>query len=284
MIKRLLIMGSVSVGGGGGERSGSIDGVRIATWNVNSVTARLPRLLDWLQQAAPDALLLQETKIPDGTFPAAEVKELGYDVATHGDGRWNGVAILSRIGLDDVTRGLVDEPGFPAPEARAIGATCGGVRLWSVYVPNGREPGHDHYAYKLRWLEALRLTLATDLNSHERLGALGDFNVAPSDDDVWDPSVFRFSTHVTPPERDALAALRELGLVDVVPRPLKYDKPFTYWDYRAGMFHQNKGMRIDLAYLSTPLAGKVEDAYIDREARKGKGPSDHAPVVVDIAD
>ncbi len=153
-------MGSVSVGGGGGERSGSIDGVRIATWNVNSVTARLPRLLDWLQQAAPDALLLQETKIPDGTFPAAEVKELGYDVATHGDGRWNGVAILSRIGLDDVTRGLVDEPGFPAPEARAIGATCGGVRLWSVYVPNGREPGHDHYAYKLRWLEALRTAAA----------------------------------------------------------------------------------------------------------------------------
>jgi exodeoxyribonuclease III len=258
--------------------------VRIATWNVNSVTARLPRLVDWLQQAAPDALLLQETKIPDGTFPAAEVKELGYDVATHGDGRWNGVAILSRIGLDDVTRGLVDEPGFPAPEARAIGATCGGVRLWSVYVPNGREPGHDHYAYKLRWLEALRLTLAAELPSHERLGALGDFNVAPTDDDVWDPSVFRFSTHVTPPERDALAALRELGLVDVVPRPLKYDKPFTYWDYRAGMFHQNKGMRIDLAYLSAPLAGQVDDAYIDREARKGKGPSDHAPVVLDISD
>lgn len=258
--------------------------MRIATWNVNSVTARLPRLLDWLQRVAPDALLLQETKIPDGTFPADEVRELGYQAATHGDGRWNGVAVLSRIGLDDVTRGLTDEPGFPAPEARAIGATCGGVRLWSVYVPNGREPGHDHYAYKLRWLAALRLTLARELDGQDRLGVLGDFNVAPTDDDVWDPAVFRFSTHVTPPEREALAALRELGLVDVVPRPMKHDQPFTYWDYRAGMFHQNKGMRIDLAYLSGPLAAQVEDAYVDREARKGKGPSDHAPVVVDLAE
>ena len=256
--------------------------VRIASWNVNSVGARLPRLLDWLQATAPDVVCLQETKVTDTGFPREQVEQQGYEAATHGDGRWNGVAILSRVGLTDIARGLTDEPGFPAPEARAVGATCGGVRLWSVYVPNGREPGHEHYTYKLAWLDALRATLQADMEQNERLGALGDFNVAPTDDDVWDPSVFRHSTHVTPPEREALGNLRASGLVDVIPRPLKYDKPFTYWDYRAGMFHKNLGMRIDLAYLSEPLAATVQDAYVDREARKGKGPSDHAPIVLDL--
>jgi exodeoxyribonuclease III len=254
--------------------------VRIATWNVNSVTARLPRLLSWLEETAPDAVCLQETKIAD--FPAAEVGPLGYEVAAHGDGRWNGVAILSRVGLADVRRGLVDEPGYPEPEARAIGATCGGVRLWSVYVPNGREPGHDHYTYKLAWLAALRSTVASELTGVP-LAVLGDFNVAPGDADVWDPSAFVESTHVTAPERAALAALLDLGLTDVLPRALKNDTPFTYWDYRAGNFHKNLGMRIDLVYASAPLAAAVTDAYVDREARKGKGPSDHAPVVVDVA-
>ncbi|MCY7372975.1 MAG: exodeoxyribonuclease III [Spirochaetaceae bacterium] len=256
--------------------------MRIATWNVNSVGARLPRLLDWLRDTAPDAVCLQETKSTAEAFPHDEVGELGYEVAVHGDGRWNGVAIVSKVGLDDVVRGLVGEPGYPDPEARAVAATCGGVRLWSVYVPNGREPGHDHYAYKLAWLSSLRDTVAADLATHPHLAVLGDFNVAPTDDDVWDPGAFAASTHVTPPERAALEALRASGLVDVVPRPLKYDKPFTYWDYRAGMFHKNFGMRIDLVYATSAIAGAVRDAYVDRNARKGTGPSDHAPVVVDI--
>ena len=257
--------------------------MRIATWNVNSVVARLPRLLEWLQDVAPDAVCLQETKIADAGFPTEQVGELGYEVALHGDGRWNGVAILSKVGLDDVVRGLAGGPGYPDPEARAVAATCGDVRLWSVYVPNGREPGHDHYAYKLAWLAALRDAVAADLTTAPRLAVMGDFNVAPTDDDVWDPAVFAQSTHVTPPERAALAALRAIGLVDVMPRPLKYEHPFTYWDYRAGNFHKNLGMRIDLVYATPPVAEAVTDAYVDRDARKGKGPSDHAPVVVDLA-
>jgi exodeoxyribonuclease-3 len=256
--------------------------VRIATWNVNSVLARLPRLLDWLAGTAPDALCLQETKCADDAFPAGPVAELGYAVAAHGDGRWNGVAVLSRVGLDDVTRGLTAEPGFPDPEARAVAATCGGVRLWSVYVPNGREPGHDHYAYKLRWLAALRDTVAAELPGRAAFAVCGDFNVAPTDDDVWDVAAFDGATHVTPAERTAVADLRALGLTDVLPRPLKHDHPFTYWDYRAGSFHKNLGMRIDLVLADGTLAKAVTDAYVDREARKGKGPSDHAPVVVDV--
>ena len=258
--------------------------MRLATWNVNSVTARVPRLVEWLEATRPDVVCLQETKCSAAAFPYDAVQPLGYEVAAHGDGRWNGVALLSRVGLTEVTRGLRDEPGFPSPEARAIAATCDGVRVWSVYVPNGREPGHDHYAYKLTWLTALRDTVAAELASHSAYAVCGDFNVAPSDDDVWDPAAFVGSTHVTPPERAALAELRAVGLRDVVPRPLKYDKPFTYWDYRAGMFHRNEGMRIDLVYASEPLADAVTDAYVDREARKGKGPSDHAPVVVDLGD
>jgi exodeoxyribonuclease III len=257
--------------------------VRIATWNVNSITARLPRLLEWLAATAPDALCLQETKVADGAFPSQQVAALGYQVAAHGDGRWNGVALLSRVGMADVVRGLAGEPGYPAVEARAVGATCGGLRLWSVYVPNGREPGHDHYAYKLDWLAALRTTVEADLTTYEKLAVMGDFNVAPTDDDVWDRAAFEGATHVTDPERAALTALRATGLADVLPRPLKYDHPFTYWDYRAGNFHKNLGMRIDLVYATPAVATAVTDAYVDRDARKGKGPSDHAPIVVDLA-
>jgi exodeoxyribonuclease-3 len=263
--------------------------VRIATWNVNSVLARLPRLVEWLGVVEPDVLCLQELKVSTEQFPSDEINALGYEIAAHGTGRWNGVAILSRVGIEDVRRGLLGEPGhqpedamLEATEPRAIGATTGGVRIWSVYVPNGREVGHSHYAYKLQWLEALRNTVAEELTDGRPLAVLGDFNIAPSDADVWDPAAFVGSTHVTQPERDALAALRDLGLHDVVPRALKYDTPFTYWDYRAGMFHKNQGMRIDLVYASAPIAETVSDAYIDRDARKGKGPSDHAPVVVDI--
>jgi exodeoxyribonuclease III len=253
--------------------------VRLATWNVNSVTARLPRLVDWLAATKPDVVCLQETKV--AAFPGATLEELGYEVAHHGTGRWNGVAILSRVGLADVRAGFPGEPGYPDPEARAIGATCGGVRVWSVYVPNGRTVDDPHYAYKLTWLAALRTALADELPGHDRLALCGDFNVAPSDSDVFDPKAFIGSTHVTEPERAALGALRDLGLVDVVPRPLKGNNPFTYWDYRAGMFHQDLGMRIDLVYVTPGIADTVTDAYIDREARKGKGPSDHAPIVVD---
>ncbi len=268
------------------ESAGKLDGVRIATWNVNSVVARLPRLIDWLGIAEPDVLCLQELKtaeFPDG------VAELGYEVALHSTGRWNGVAILSRVGVADVRQGLLDEPGFQpedamleAHEPRAVGATCGGVRVWSVYVPNGRDPGHAHYQYKLTWLAALHTTVAAELPGHASYAVLGDFNIAPTDADVWDAAAFVGSTHVTAPERAALAALRDLGLRDVVPRALKYDTPYTYWDYRAGMFHKNRGMRIDLVYASEPVADAVRDAYVDRDARKGKLPSDHAPVVVDL--
>jgi exodeoxyribonuclease-3 len=263
--------------------------MRLATWNVNSVRARLPRLLAWLTDVRPDVVCLQETKCPPETFPTPEVAELGYETVAHGLGAWNGVAILSRVGLSDPSPGFRAEPGYAAEpgaiaetEARAVAATCGGLRVWSVYVPNGRTPDSPHYTYKLAWLAALRSALATEVGRPFVL--TGDFNVAPTDDDVWDPGLFVNSTHVTPAERAALADLRGLGLVDVVPRPLKGTHPYTYWDYRAGMFHQDKGMRIDLVYATADVAGRVADAYVDREARKGKLPSDHAPVVVDVTD
>ena len=255
--------------------------MRFATWNVNSIKARLPRLLEWLDSTKPDVVCLQETKVATDAFPAAEVDGLGYETAAYGQGRWNGVALLSRIGLTDVRHGFPGEPGYPEPEARAISAVCGGIRFMSVYVPNGRTPDDPHYAYKLTWLAALRDALTADVAAGPVVVA-GDFNVAPTDQDVWDPRVFIGSTHVTPPERAALTAIRDVGLRDVVGRPLKGDRPFTYWDYRAGMFHQNKGMRIDLVYASPAVADRVTDAVVDREARKGKGPSDHAPVVVDV--
>jgi exodeoxyribonuclease-3 len=257
--------------------------VLLATWNVNSIVQRMPRLLEWLERLRPDVVCLQETKVADDKLPSLELSGLGYEVAASGQGAWNGVALLSRTGLDDVTTGLAGDGGFEDQvEARAIGATCGGVRVWSLYIPNGREPGHAHYAYKLRWLESLREVTAAELERGLPLALCGDFNIAPTDADVYDPAAYASSTHVTPPEREALARLRDLGLRDVVPRPLKYDKPFTYWDYRAGMFHKNMGMRIDLVLLSEPLGSAVRDAYVDRDMRKGTGPSDHAPVVVDI--
>jgi exodeoxyribonuclease-3 len=259
--------------------------VRIATWNVNSVLARLPRLTQWLEEAAPDVACLQETKVAGGAFPADAVAPLGYAVAQHGEGRWNGVAILSRVGLDDVAPGLPGDPGFPGPEtseARTIAATCGPVRVRSVYVPNGRTPDDPHYQYKLRWLAALAQASAGDAAGGRPFAIMGDYNVAPADDDVWDLAAFEGATHVTPPERAALAALRDTGLTDVLPRIAKGPHPYTYWDYRAGAFHKGMGMRIDLVYANAALAGAVTDAWVDREARKGKGPSDHAPVIVDL--
>ena len=253
----------------------------LSTWNVNSVTARLPRLLHWLAAVRPDVVCLQETKVADEQFPSEDVGALGYEVAAHGTGRWNGVAILSRVGIEDVHRGFPGEPGFPEVEARAVAATCGGARVWSVYVPNGREVGAPAFTYKLNWLAALLEALRTEL-PERRLAVCGDCNVAPTDADVWDPAAFVGSTHVTVEERAAVAAITGLGLTDVQPRALK-GRPFTYWDYRAGSFHKGMGMRIDLVLLHRELAARVTDAYIDRDARKGTLPSDHAPVVVDIA-
>lgn len=269
--------------------------LRLATWNVNSVKARLPRLLDWLETAAPDVVALQETKSTDAAFPYDALSALGYEAAHNGDGRWNGSAVLSRVGLADVELAFAGQPPFDPPaaeddallplvaeptvEARAVGATCGGIRVWSLYVPNGRSLVDPHYAYKLAWLAALRDALAPQVAAGPCV-VTGDFNIAPTDDDVWDRAVFDDSTHVTAAERDALAAIRDLGLVDVIPRPGKGDRPFTFWDYRAGMFHKDLGMRIDLVLASPGLA--VTDAFVDREARKGTGPSDHAPVVVDL--
>ena len=259
--------------------------MRIATWNVNSVLARLPRLVDWLEQAAPDVVCLQETKVAADAFPAAAVEPLGYTVAHHGEGRWNGVAVLSRLPMTDVERGLPGDPGYPDQgtlEARSLAATCGPVRVRSVYVPNGRTPDDPHYGYKLRWLGALRDAVAADAAAGRPFAVMGDFNVAPADADVWDPAAFVGSTHVTPAERSAVAALRDAGLADIVPRIAKGPHPFTYWDYRAGSFHKGMGMRIDLVLANPSLAGAVSDAWVDREARKGKGPSDHAPVIVDL--
>ena len=248
--------------------------MRIATWNVNSVGARLPRLLDWLQTREPDVVALQETKTNEAGFPTAEVEALGYQVMHVGDGRWNGVAVLSRVGLEPVSRQL---PGMTEP--RYAVADCGGLRTVSVYVPNGRSVDDPHYAYKLDWFAALRQTLE-DHDPAQPLVIMGDFNVARTDADVWDIRSFAGSTHVTPPERAALESLIDWGLVDVTARPGKNDRPFTYWDYRAGRFHQDLGMRIDYVLLTPTVT--VQDAYVDREARKGKGPSDHAPVVVDL--
>jgi exodeoxyribonuclease III len=255
--------------------------LRLATWNVNSVLARLPRLLEWLTLAQPDVLCLQETKIADADFPHSELEALGYAAAAHGDGRWNGVAIVSRVGIEEVNRGFAGEPGFPAPEARALAATCGGLRIWSVYVPNGRTLDSPHFAYKLEWLAALAEAVRTELPAQRPLALCGDFNIAPGDEDVWDPAAFVGATHVSPAERDGLSALLGLGLADLRPRALK-GSPFTYWDYRAGMFHKGCGMRIDLVLADEALAAAVLDAYIDRDARKGTKPSDHAPVVVDL--
>jgi exodeoxyribonuclease III len=256
--------------------------VRIATWNVNSVKQRLPRLLPWLDERKPDVVCLQETKLADEAFTAllgSELADRGYEVAAHGEAAWNGVAILSRAGLEDVVTGIEGSPGFPHPEARAVTATCGGIRFTSVYVPNGREPGSEHYAYKLEWLAALRDMIAS---GPEAAVVLGDMNIAPTDDDVFDPDAYIGQTHVTEPERAALAELQALGLRDVVRDRWPGERVFSYWDYRAGMFHQDLGMRIDLVLASAPVADRVKAAWIDRQARKGSGPSDHAPVMVDL--
>ena len=256
--------------------------MRVATWNVNSVKRRQPRLLGWLDERRPDVVCLQETKLADDAFDqllGAELSSRGYAVARHGEVQWNGVAILSRTGLDDVLAGVAGAPGFPHAEARAVSATCGGIRVHSVYVPNGRVPDSEHYQYKLGWLAALQRMLSS---GPEAAMVCGDMNIAPADIDVFDPDAYVGQTHVTPPERAALAELQALGLRDVVRDRWPTERVFTYWDYRAGMFHQDLGMRIDLILATDGVAGRVKAAWVDRYARKGTGPSDHAPVIVDL--
>lgn len=256
--------------------------MRIATWNVNSLKARLPRVEEWLAYAEPDILCMQETKLSDATFPHMAFSALGYESVHHGSGQWNGVAILSKVGISDPVNGFCE--GLEAdPDTRLITATCGGVRVSSIYVPNGRAVDSDHFQYKLSWFERLRSHLEQSADPDTPVAVCGDYNVAPEDRDVWDPAKFT-GTHVTKAERDAVKRLEDWGLVDAF-RVLypDTDRLYTYWDYRAGDFHNHRGMRIDLVLVSKALAERATWAIVDRNARKGKLPSDHAPLVVDFA-
>ncbi len=257
--------------------------MRIATWNVNSLRARQERVEGWLQEVQPDIVLLQETKLADDAFPALAFGALGYDTAHHGQGQWNGVAILSRVGIDDVVTGFADGGG-PDPDARLVTATCGGIRISSVYVPNGRSLDHEQYDYKLAWLGRLRDHLDADAPGDRPVVVGGDFNIAPDDRDVYDPAQFADATHVSAAERARLAELEEWGLVDVFRRHHDADGVYSWWDYRRGDFHQGRGMRIDLLLCSPAVAARSRWCVIDRNARKGKQPSDHAPVIVDLDD
>jgi exodeoxyribonuclease-3 len=256
--------------------------MRIATWNVNSLNARLPRVEEWIGYAHPDVLCMQETKVADATFPAMAFAALGYESAHHGSGRWNGVAILSRIGMKDVSIAFGGDGASEAAEGRFVSALCGDVRVSSVYVPNGRTVGSEHYQAKLAWLADLRAHLDASCDPREPMAVCGDFNVAPEDRDLYDPARFVGATHVSEPERQALDRIEEWGLVDAFRRRYDEDGLFSWWDYRAGDFHQHRGMRIDLILVTQPLAERVGFALIDRFARKGKLPSDHAPVFVDL--
>ncbi len=262
--------------------------MRLATWNVNSLKARLERVLAWLEAVQPDVLCMQETKLADTAIPELDFRALGYEVAHHGLGQWNGVAIASRIGLADVQAGLPAAEGWTDEGGRFLAATCGGVRVASIYVPNGRVVDSEFYDAKLAWLDHLNRWLTDVCDPAAPLAVCGDYNVAPADDDVYDPAAVNGGTHVSEPERAAVARMRDWGLVDVVRRFHPESGYFTWWDYRAGNFHKNLGMRIDHVYVTEPLAARAVRAERDREARKPSSypgiPSDHAPVVVDFAD
>jgi exodeoxyribonuclease-3 len=258
--------------------------MRIVSWNVNSIRARQARVVAWLQRHQPDVALLQETKCTDATFAVPEItgtyEAMGYEVAHHGHDHWNGVAVLSRVGLTDVQRGFPGTNRTPFDEARVIGATCGGIRMWSMYAPNGRELLDPHYLFKLVWFERLRGTIATE--AHQPLVLAGDFNVAPVDLDIYDPARWRRRTHASAPERAAVASFIDLGLRDVMRDHRPGPDVYTWWSYRPGQFEQNRGLRIDLALCSPPVADRVSDVWIDTAERAGAVASDHAPVVVDL--
>jgi exodeoxyribonuclease-3 len=258
--------------------------MRIATWNVNSLRSRIDRVERLLERHDLDVLALQETKAREDQLPLMGLQSAGYDVAAAGTNQWNGVAIISRVGLDDVSVGFPGQPGWGDPaesEARAIGATCGGVRLWSLYVPNGRKVDDPHYVYKLDWLTRLR-EAAGDWASGDT-ALVGDWNIAPLDEDVFDMAQFATSTHVTPRERAAFQGFLDDGYVDVVRPHTPGPDVYTYWDYYRQRFERNRGLRIDFVLGSPSLAARVTGAFIDREERAGTGASDHAPVIVDLA-
>jgi exodeoxyribonuclease III len=259
--------------------------VRIATWNVNSLRSRIDRVEAFLQRHDVDVLAVQETKARDDQLPVMGLQAAGYDVASAGVNQWNGVAIISRVGIDEVTVGFDGMPGWGEPlaaESRAIGATCAGVRVWSVYVPNGRKPGDPHYVYKLDWLARLRDAARGWLDVPTAL--VGDWNIAPRDEDVFDMAAYANDTHVTPPERAAFQAFLDDGYADLARPYTPGPDVFTYWDYFRQRFERNRGMRIDFLLGSPPLAERVTGGFIDREERAGAGASDHAPVVVDLSD
>lgn len=266
--------------------------MRIATWNINSVRARADRAVAWLERTGTDVLALQETKCADAQFPYSVFEAAGYEVAHVGVSQWNGVAIVSRVGIEDVQVGFPGQPTFgadgPVVEARALGATCGGVRVWSLYVPHGRAVGDPHYAYKLEWLARLRdaarawVDPATG-DPEASVALVGDWNVIPLDTDVWDVREFDGHTHVTQPERDAFFAFAEAGWTEVSRVFVPDEHTYTYWDYKQLAFPKNKGLRIDFAWASPALAARVTGASIDRQERKGAGPSDHVPVVLEVA-
>jgi exodeoxyribonuclease III len=256
--------------------------MRIATWNVNSLPARLEKVWWWLDRARPDVLLLQETKLADAAAPHDAFRARGYEIAHHGEGRWNGVAIASRLGLADVVTNF-GEPRTAPAEARMIAATAGGVRVVSVYAPNGRTLGSATYDAKLAWFDRLGRWTREDCDPSAPLVIGGDFNVAPTDLDVWDATACHGGTHVSAPERERIADLCAWGLSDAYRLHHPEGDRYSWWDYRAGMFYKNYGMRIDLVLVTRPVAERVVWADIDREARKGKPtPSDHAPVVIDV--
>jgi len=256
--------------------------VRLATWNVNSLKVRLPRIEAWLAEVEPDIVCLQETKLADGAFPLLAFQSLGYEGVHHGEGRWNGVAILSRVGITEVVNGF--GTGGEEPEARLLWATCGGIRVGSIYVPNGRSLDDDHYRYKLEWLAKLRDQITSSYRPTDPVMVAGDFNIAPTDDDVYDPVLFQGSTHTSAEERNLLGELQQWGMVDTFRRHCPEPGLYSWWDYRAGNFHKHKGMRIDLMMATAPVADRIAFATIDRNARKGQLPSDHAPVIIDLSD
>ncbi|KHL18575.1 exodeoxyribonuclease-3 [Mumia flava] len=261
--------------------------MRIATWNVNSIRSRIDRVAAWLERSDVDVLAIQETKCRDDQFPELPLSALGYEVAHHGLSQWNGVAIASRVGLGDIRVGFEGMPTWGDPaiaEARAISAVCGGVRVWSLYVPNGRTLEDPHYTYKLDWLRVLRDDAAGWLadDPQAQVVLMGDWNVAPRDEDVWDMAAFEGHTHVSKLEREAFDAVVDAGYADLVRPYAPGPGVYTYWDYQRLRFPKRQGMRIDFALGSPALADRVSDATIDREERKGKGASDHAPVVVTL--
>jgi exodeoxyribonuclease-3 len=256
--------------------------VRIATWNVNSLRARLPKVEEWLAYARPDVLCMQETKVGDDQFPSMAFSSLGYESVHHGQGQWNGVAILSRVGIDDVVDGFADG-GEHDGEARLLTATCAGIRVATMYVPNGREVGHEQFVRKLGWLSRVRGHLDAVTSPTSDVVLCGDFNIAPDDRDVWDPERCHGGTHVSPEERAALRAIEDWGLHDTLRTKHEDDELYSWWDYQAGAFHKHWGMRIDLLLASASLNARLEWVLIDRNARKGQKPSDHAPLIAQFA-